>query len=300
MRNLPLTALRALAAVYETGGIRPAGRLLGVQHSAVSRSLRDLEAWLEIDLFEKETGHRTLRFTAQGTALGQAALVALNDLDAAILKTREGLGTNSVTVATTPSVAARWLLPRLPLLSEAHPRIEVSILVDQALKTPRATGADINIRMGSRPPDHLDPRPMMDEALFPVVAPKYWTDLGQPSQIEELTGLTLLHDRDPNASWSMWRSKFGPRRLDIRRGPRMTSSDLVLRAAEQGQGVALARGQLSKDSLANGTLMRLFGSTQIEIGTNYWLIANPETKHRRAVQAVTQWLLTEGETINEA
>lgn len=294
MRGLPLTLLRALAAVYDTGGIRPAGRLLGIQHSAVSRSIRDLEAWLEVDVLEKQNNRQKLRFTTQGAVLGQAALAALQDLEAAVLKTREGSGSNTVTVATTPSFAMRWLLPRLPLLSEAHPRIEVSILVDQALKDPKATGSDINIRMGSRPPDLLDALPMMYEVIFPVTSPKHWEGLGRPSQIADLAGLPLLHDRDPHASWSLWRSKIGPRRLDVRRGPRMTSSDLVLRAAEQGQGLALARGRLAKDSLANGSLIRLFGHAQIELGTNYWIIANPDTKHRKVVQSVIAWLVKEG------
>ena len=118
MRNLPLTLLRALAAVYESGGIRPAGRLLGIQHSAVSRSLRDLEAWLEVPLFEKRDGQRTLVFSAEGAALGKSALATIRELETAVLKTREGSNANSVTIGTTPSFAMRWLLPRLPRLNE--------------------------------------------------------------------------------------------------------------------------------------------------------------------------------------
>ena len=44
MRRLPLSALRAFAAVFETGGVRPAARALQVTHSAVSRHVRELEA----------------------------------------------------------------------------------------------------------------------------------------------------------------------------------------------------------------------------------------------------------------
>lgn len=294
MRDLPLTLLRALAAVYETGGIRPAGRLLGIQHSAVSRSLRDLEAWLEVAIFERRDGRRALAFTAEGATLGKAALSAMRDLEAVVVKTREGSNANSVTLATTPSFAMRWLLPRLPVLSKAYPRIEVSILVDQARRNPSETGADINVRMGSRPPEEVYPVPMMEEEIFPVIAPQSWNALGNPSTVEDLCGLPLLHDRDPNTSWATWRAKIGPDRLDVRRGPRLTSSDLILRAAEQGQGVALARARLAADSLVNGSLMRPLGHVEIKLGPNYWIILNPETKHRRVVQSVMTWLLQQG------
>ena len=293
MRDLPLTLLRALAAVYKTGGIRPAGRLLGIQHSAVSRSLRDLEAWLDVAIFEKTDGRRALVFTSEGATLGQAALAAMIELETAVLKTREGSNANSVTVATTPSFATRWLLPRLPELTKAHPKIEVSILVDQARKSPADAGADLNLRMGASPQGDLEPIPLMDEQVFPVMSSKLWEALGRPATVDALLGLPLLHDRDPSTSWGLWRTKIGPKQLDVRKGPRLTSSDLVLRAAEQGQGVALARGRLAEDSLANGSLIRPLGDREHDLGVNYWILTNRETKSRRAVKAVISWLLSE-------
>ena len=295
MRDLPLTLLRSLAAVYETGGIRPAGRLLGIQHSAVSRALRDLEAWLEVPLFEKRDTQRALIFTTEGAALGKAALAAMKDLETAALKMREGSSVNSVTIATTPSFAMRWLLPRLPLLAETHPNVEVSILVDQARKSPLATGADLNIRMGAQPAADMEPVPLMDERVFPVMALRLWDERGRPSKIEDLIDLPLLHDRDPATSWGTWRKKFGPDRLNVRQGPRLTSSDLILRAAEQGLGVALARGKLAEKSLSDGLLIRPFGDAELDLGPNYWLIVNSDTSGRRVVQTVTTWLLSEAE-----
>lgn len=295
MRNLPLTLLRALAAVYDTGGIRPAGRRLGVQHSAVSRALRDLEAWLEVPLFEKRYGQRALVFTAEGAALGKTALAALMELENAVQKTREGSNANSVTIATTPSFAMRWLLLRLPKLEEKNSKIEVSIIVDQARNSPAASGADLNIRMGSHPTDMPNPIPLMDEQVFPVMTPQLWDQLSRPSRVADLQGLPLLHDRDPGTSWATWRKEIGPSRLDVRQGPRLTSSDLILRAAEQGQGVALARGRLVTESLDNGTLIRPFGDKKLDLGVNYWIIANSETSGRRVVRTVIEWLMAEAE-----
>src|SRR5258708_37326435 len=84
------------------------------------------------------------------------------------------------------------------------------------------------------------------------------------------SGLRLLHDRDPHASWEAWRRAYGPPALDVRRGPRFTSSDLVLRAAAQGQGVALARHRLAQDDLATGALLRPVAGRSVDLGPAYW------------------------------
>ena len=289
MHDLPLTLLRSLAAVYETGGVRPAGRLLGVQHSAVSRALKALEAWIEAPLIEPREGRAGLVFTPEGEALAKAALAALTQLDAAVLSARERHRAHSVAIATTPSFAARWLLPRLPELEQLHPHIEVSIIVDQARKSPQSSGADLHIRMGMEPPAALHPYALMADEVFPVMNRALWDRLDRPEDVNALIGQTLVHDRDPSMSWARWRDAHGPARLDVRSGPRLTSSDLVLRAAEQGQGVALARARLAADSLQNGTLVRPFGSLALDLGPNYWLLTNPEAQRRSAVRRVAEW-----------
>jgi len=162
--------------------------------------------------------------------MGKAALAALMDLENAVQKTREGSNANSVTIATTPSFAMRWLLPRLPKLAEMHSKIEVSIIVDQVRNSPTASGADLNIRMGSQPTDTPNPIPLMDEQVFPVMTPQLWDQLSRPSRVADLQGLPLLHDRDPGTSWATWRKEIGPKRLDVRHGPRLTADGWRVRA----------------------------------------------------------------------
>jgi len=180
-------------------------------------------------------------------------------------------------------------------LTEAHPKIEVSILVDQARKSPIETGADLNIRMGTQPSNDFEAVLLMNERIFPVMSPVLWEKLGRPTKTDELLDLPLLHDRDPSTSWGTWRKQYGPALLNVRQGPRLTSSDLILRAAEQGQGVALARGRLTGESLANGSLIRPLGDAELDLGDNYWIIANPETGGRRVVRTVIAWLLSEAQ-----
>ena len=293
MRDLPLNALRAFAAVYEAGGVRPASRQLQVTHSAVSRYLRELEAWLERPLFEPRPGGGRLVFTAQGEALGRAALQNLAGLQEAVAAIREARRANAVVIATTASVATRWLLPRMAGLGRTAPWVELSVVVDQRLGEPTEQGADLAIRMGRGPWPGLRCDPLMDDALYPVMGRDAWANAGRPDRLEALQRLDLIHDRDPNASWGAWRSAFGPAGLDVRPGPRFASSDLVLRAAAQGLGVALARDRLASDDLNTGVLVRPFPGLQVDLPDAYWIVRADAATERAAVGAVIDWLKLE-------
>ena len=286
MRHLPLNALRAFGVVFETGGIRPAARALSVTHSAVSRHVRELEGWLGAPLFEP--GSRAL--TPQGEALGKAVLESLSRLDEAVAAVREQRHANSVVISTTASVAVRWLLSRLNDLREAHPGIEISVLTEQALVEPDGQRADLAIRMGRGPWPGVDCRPLMDDALYPVVHPSLLEGLGRRRPDALFRRYPLIHDRDPQAAWSIWFDAFPQSGVDLRRGSRYSSSDLVLRAAARGMGIALARDRLVAEEIGSGALRPPFGDASVFVPQAYWIVTPPGGAPRDAVREVIAWL----------
>lgn len=288
--KLPLNALRAFAAVYAKGGVRAAARELGIVHSSVSRHLAELDAWLGVPLINDAGGRRELSFTPQGEALGRATLAGFGEIERAVASLRESRSTRSVTVSTAPSFAALWLLPRLPLLEQSHPHLEVSVLVDQRLDAFGASDVDLAIRMGQGPWPDVRCEPLMDEVLYPVMSPGLFENAGRPSRRAQLKGMRLLHDRDPNASWEAWRQAYGPASLDVLAGPRFASTDMVLRAAVQGQGVALARHRLAADHLASGALVRPIDGLQVPVKDAYWLVLPARGRIRHATQTFVAWL----------
>lgn len=294
MKELPLNALRAFAAVYEQRGIRAAARELGVAHSSVSRHLAELDSWLGVRLIEAGTGRRGLAFTAQGEVLGKASVAALRDLGSTVLALRESKSIAAVMLSATPSFAARWLLPRLPAFEDAYPGIPVSVQINQRFDDLDAGGIDIALRMGQGPWLDGECEVLMDDALYPVMSPALHERMGRPDQMNDLRRLRLLHDRDPQAGWERWRAAFGPEGLDVADGSRYTSSDLVLRAAMQGQGVALARHRLASEDVASGALLRPFGDAQLDIGPAYWIVLPKRVRPRAAVQTVIGWLRRQG------
>jgi LysR family glycine cleavage system transcriptional activator len=286
---LPLNALRAFALTVDKGGVRAAARELKVSHSAVSRHLSELERYLGVALFERG-GAGNFSVTPQARRLAEAVLGAMRDVRSAIDAVHEQRSRHAVTLSIAPSFAARWLLPRLPAFERNHPHVEVSVLVDQKLDDLRASGSDLAIRMGRGPWPGVVAQPLMDDALYPVMSPEAWKKTGRPRTLADLMPLRLLHDRDPYATWSTWRDQHGPPNLDVRKGPRFSSSDLVLRAAAQGLGIALARHRLVTDDLESGVLLRPFGVASVAIPNAYWIITRDSGQARDATRLMIAWL----------
>lgn len=276
--------------VYETRGVRPAARELKVTHSAISRHVRQLEAWVGTPLLQRTQGSRALVFTAAGHALGEVAIASFAELAGAVEAIRERRDRDGVTLATTPSIAARWLLPRLASFESCNPHLELSITVDQRVLAPGDVGADLAVRIGEGSWPGLRCEPLMDDRLFPVMSPEFFERNGRPSSPDDLARLRLLHDRDPHASWALIKRHFDVPMLDVRSGSRYTASDLVLGAAEHGLGVALARERLAESSLEQGALMRPFTDIVIKLPRAYWLVTNDKSGEYEQVSRVRDWL----------
>ena len=151
-------------------------------------------------------------------------------------------------------------------------------------------GADLALRMGPGPWPGEIAEHLMDETLFPVMGERAWIRAGRPHRLNDLLKLALIHDRDPNASWSLWRDQFGPFSLDVRKGARFDSTDVVLQAATQGLGVALARGRLAEAELASGSLVRFIGDAGVVLNSAYWLVRRADAETSAAALAVIEWL----------
>jgi LysR family glycine cleavage system transcriptional activator len=290
MKSLPLNALQAFALTVSKGGVRAAARELSVSHSAVSRHLNELERRLGVSLYERNNAPHKFMVTSQGQKLAASVLSALNDVRSAIDALAEQKSRHAVTVSTAPSFAARWLLPRLATLERAYPHLETSILVDQRLDDLRTSEADVAVRMGRGSWPDVRATPLMDDLLYPVMSPDAWKKAGRPSKLVDVCEQRLLHDRDPGASWSLWREKKGPPSLDVRKGARFSSSDLVLRAAAQGLGLALARHRLAADDVDAGLLMRPFAQHSVVVENAYWIVTRPDRAPRPAAETFIAWL----------
>lgn len=142
------TDLEALLAVARAGSFRVAARERGLSGSAMSQTVRALEEWLQVRLFNRTT--RSVVLTEAGDLLMKRLTPALADIRAGIEKVRSmgGQPTGRVRL-NAPAPALDWLIvPHMVQLLETYPGIALKIIEDARDVDIVAEGYDVGIRLG--------------------------------------------------------------------------------------------------------------------------------------------------------
>lgn len=296
MRPLPpLNALRAFEAAARHMSFTKAADELRVTPGAISQQIKALEEFIGSKLFRRSG--RVLYLTDNG----QAALPLLRDAFAKLEEAARALAApgdaRRLNVSVAPSIAAKWLVPRIDRFQISHPDIEVWVSADMNLVDFATDDVDIAIRYGGGDYPGLECELLMAETIVPVCSPRLLdteTSLRTP---QDLAQFTLLHDGSPDKddsapTWPMWLRAAGVHDVDGARGPRFNQSSLVIEAAVAGRGVALAKAAIAIDDIRAGRLVAPFDHTTPSHFA--YFIVHPGAKQRvKAVQAFKAWLKRE-------
>lgn len=285
----PLNALRVFESAARHLSFTRAADELNVTQAAVSHQIKTLEDRLGLTLFKRM--NRSLLLTDEGQTLAPAVTEALGIILSAVDRLHRHDQSGALTISTMDSFASSWLVPRLSRFQRLHPDIDVRILTSDTLVDMVRDNVDLAIRFGHGDWPGLHIERLMDENVFPVCAPNAITE-DKPLNIPaDLKRHTLLHD-DMQADWSLWCESMGVTGFDVRRGPSFQHSNLVIQAAMQGDGIALARGALVADLVKSGQLIRPF---DFSLPSNFvYYFACPEANIRRPkVKAFRDWLFEE-------
>lgn len=284
-----LNALRAFEAAARHLSFSRAAEELHVTKAAVSHQVKALEEDLGLPLFRRL--NRALLLTPAGQTLFPAISEALGLMHAAVARLKRQDRTGELVLTMLDSFAAIWLVPRLSRFRNAHPEIDVRIATSDDSIDFAHTDVDLAIRYGAGHWPEVHAERLMTEEIFPVCAPAL-VESGPPlAKPADLVNHTLLHDYG-HESWRRWLKAAGESGIDVDRGPNYHHSNLVLQAAEQGDGVALARSVLAADALAAGRLVKPFDVT-LPAEYAYYLVCPPANLNRPKVQAFRAWLFAE-------
>jgi len=289
MRHLPpLNAIRAFEATARLGGVLRASEELHVTHGAVSRQLKQLETWLGVTLFDRS--QRNLALNAAGRAYLHSVSSALDLLHEGSAGLQQFKPNNSLGIATTHSFATRWLMDRLPDFNRQHPELEIWLAVDQKPTDFGNSKLDLGLRMGRGPWPDLHCIPLLRDRLVVVCSPQLAEQgLSDPMQH------ALLHDQDPAAQWSLWFQAQGLNCPDLSKGPRYSSTDLLLRAAVAGQGLALVSETLAQQDRDRGLLVRPRPEA-VELGDYFGLVMPPGKAFDAKGKHFSRWLKEQAQT----
>ena len=273
-----------------------AGEELFLTQSAVSRQIKELEDQLGVELFQRR--HRALALTDAGRQFYASAAQVLTTMRAATDRLRAQAGKKGLSVTTTHSFAALWLIPRLASFTRAHPGVDVRITAETRVQDLDRDGLDLAIRHGPATLAGSNAIKLMGERVFPVCSPKLLADKSRPlREPKDLRHHTLLHYDDPDGRhpWLHWKTWLEVERIaDLRPAATLTFSgyEQIIPAAVAGNGIALGRSPLVKNLLASGELVAPFKSSADPARAYYAIVAR-NAEGRPEVAAFVAWLKQE-------
>ncbi|WP_117194394.1 LysR substrate-binding domain-containing protein [Rhizobium terrae] len=284
MKKVPLSSLRPFEAAARHGSFVKAAAELRLTPAGISQHVRALEAWMNIALFVRHP--RGVALTAAGREFSTAVRHGLGHIEMAAHELSLAVRDRPVSVACIPSVATRWLIPRLPRFKALHPQIRVNILYAPDAGTPEAAGADLLIRHGVQP-DGPATR-LLGAETRPTCSAGFLATHGPFETPESLLSAELLHDETREA-WTRWFAMTGIH-TGSREGPVFGDFNLMVGSVIGGQGIGLCPTSLIGEEIATGSLVTL-AETPSDTEKAYWLIeARGLSQETRMLR---DWLLME-------
>lgn len=292
----PLNALRAFEAAARAGSYVGAAEELDVSPAAVSQQVRNLEEFLGRQLFMRFNNRVVL--TDAGQAIFAGASDALQSISALTEQAMSGGAKSRLVVSVLPSVAHRWLEPRLAVFVLHERGLRFDLRVEDDPVDFARHDIDLRICYGTNLYPEMNTIHLLQDEVLPMCSPAYLErNPAAASGMEGVPDDDLIHTNwgpsfVSHPTWHAWFAKSGTARPSDAKGYRAGMSSLALDLARDGVGVALGQRMMAGGDLAAGRLVPL-SATAVPLGHPYCLV-HPRSKARRAgVQALIGWLARE-------
>ncbi|OMH31744.1 LysR substrate-binding domain-containing protein [Motiliproteus sp. MSK22-1] len=286
----PLRALVIFEASVRHSSFKLAADELHLTAGAVGQQIRKLEESLGLSLFNRLP--RQVQVTDSGMIYYRQIVPALEQICSASrsIRTQRRRG---VSVTMVPSMAAKWLAPRLKDFVTRYPNVDVHINATQVPVSFEQEGVDLGIRHFDGKDPGFESVLLLADEVRVLCSPRYAAEQGL-RQANDLSRTTLLHT-SIHQSWSAWFDRFStlePKDYEQIHGIWFDQGMLAIDAACRHQGVVLTNELLARDELLSGDLVEPF-QARMPLNRGYYLIYPKRRKLSDAAIAFRDWLLEE-------
>ncbi|GBR60354.1 LysR family transcriptional regulator [Gluconobacter thailandicus F149-1 = NBRC 100600] len=248
-------------AVADEGSFTKAAGKLGISQSALSHSLRRLEARLGLQLLTRTT--RSVALTVAGEGLIETLRPALEEIDqklAALTELRDRpAGTVRITTSSHAAYTVLW--PAINRLTDEHPDINVEINIKGGLVDIVAERYDAGIRLGERLEQDMIAVPVSPRLRMAAVAsPSYLSGKTIPETPYDLAQHNCINLRLPTSGGLYaWEFEHDGKEIRVKTQGQLVFNDinLIVKAALTGHGIAFMLEDHVKDYLFSGSLVRI-------------------------------------------
>ncbi len=285
---VPLSLLHTFVVVARSGRMREAAAALALTPGAISQRIRALEERLGRRLFARASSGVTL--TGAGRSLFATLDEPFRKIEAAGDDSRDARS-RRIVVSTMASFAASWLVPRLSGFSKRCPGIDVALEIESRLVDLRREPVDLAIRHGNGDYAGLEVAWLVAPTMIVVASPALLKSHAPMGTAADCLRFPLLHDSD-RADWRLWFEAQGVRVPRSLAGPSFSDDHLMVKAAVDGQGLALVRDLYADDELSAGRLVRAL-DVQWPTSFAYYAVSTKAALQKPPVRRFWNWLVEE-------
>lgn len=260
MRRDNLSDLRVFIAVAREHSFTKAAAKLNVSQSALSYTIRTMEARLGVRLLTRTT--RSVSLTDAGERLLTSIGPRFDEIESEIsaLSALRDKPAGTVRITTVEHAAETILWPVMAKLMPEYPDINIELINDYGLTDIVAQRYDAGVRLGGLVDrDMIAVRIGGDFRIAVVAAPSYLRGRRQPRTPQELTQHACINLRLPtHGGVYVWNFRKGGRELNVRVEGRAVFNTLTLirSAALEGVGLAYLPEDLVEPAIQKGRLVR--------------------------------------------
>lgn len=282
---LRIQDLYTFHVVARTGAMQDAAHELGVTPGAISQRIKAVEERHRVRLFTR---------SKNGITLTPAGLALQSDVGNAFLKIeaaheRHLTGQNStVRISTSATFAHSMLVASLGRFANMYPSINVTVETEDRLVDLKSEPIDLAIRHGLGQYTGLTSEWLCSPELVLVASPVLLEQYGGLQTPADSLRYKLLPDCTGN-DWAIWFEAHGIDPINAHYGMQFGNDFLTVRAAIEGQGLALLKDVFVNESIAAGQLVRAL-DTAWPTAFAYYAVTLDEVRGKKSVSKLIEWL----------
>jgi len=285
----PLDPLVAFEAAARHLSFTAAANEMHLSQAAVSQQIRNLEESLGVSLFIRS--HRSVQLSTQGREFQHTVSTVLQQLASAATELSEPVVKTHLNIATDQSIASMWLMPRLPDFQQQYPDTTLRFIASDDEQDCLAEDIDIAIIHGNGSWPGFKSEQLFEEEIFPVCSPGYLAGLKTCITPDSLVDEILLELDDSHWDWMNWRSWLSRNNLHLpayHKGLQINNYPLIIKAAKNGQGIALGWRYLIDYDLEKGLLIKPM-EMSVRSSLGYYLVWPDQREFSATANAFREW-----------
>ncbi len=286
-RFLPSHAiLRSFECAARLESFTKAAEELHLTQSAVSRQVKELEQIIGVDLFRRVG--RQVVLSEAGANLSNDIATDLKNIRQSVLRAiSAGERGRSMRIATLPTFANRWLIPRLADFSLLHPEITINLATRLEPFDMTKERFDLAIHFGLDDwPNTKMVRVFKDEMI--AVFSKDFQRKYNILKAEQLKNVPLLHLETRPTAWRDWFKNSDKSEKSAYHGQQFDQFSMLIAGALASIGAALLPKYLIEKELDSGSLVQL-GKTSLKTNKSYFVVT-PSGGSKPHIEAFSNWI----------